>query len=724
MSTRGAVRLFPEHFPRKVGQLPASRPDPARNVPRLVMILMVAALSLSTSYSQPFELQLHPPLQIIQNGSVIINPFSGGVNRPIYQFVDIDGDGDEDLFVLDDDGHLNFYRHTGSPEHPQFKHEAVRFHDLNVGTWFRFVDIDRDGDNDLFCNGGGFTVAFLRNVGSSNAPAFVKEVGTLTTHDGMVVVADQQSAHAFADVDGDEDHDFFSGDPAGRIVYYENIGSAQAFSFRFVTERYQNIEIVGIGGRIALPSLDADAISQRSMRHGAMAIDFADVDASGTLDLFWGDFFNTSLYVLENRGTPTNPQLVLTDSTYPKPNPVMTSGFNMPQLVDIDGDGDFDLFIGVLSGFTTAENFLFYRNHGTPQSPQFVLETSSFLPTVDVGAASSPVFVDIDGDGDLDLVIGTEEGKLVHFERTGKFTFEHQTDRLVDLSGLFNVSPTFGDLDGDGHLDLIVGDANGRLRLFRGPDFAEEDTTFSLRSVSFGQNAAPALVDLRSVGLLDLVVGTGGGQIIHYHNIGTDTSSRFALPANTFESIDVGDDAKPTFIDLDGDDRLDLVVGSRDSSVFLFRNDGGSRPAFTRLPNAFAGQLRFSRTAPAFADLDEDGDTDLLLGTYKGGLYFYRNDRMVSSVEERSIPSFRLEQNYPNPFNPSTRIRFMLHEGGFVTLRVFDVLGRELSRLVDEERRSGTYEVTWDAIGFASGMYFYRLTAGEFVQTRAMMLIR
>jgi hypothetical protein len=91
----------------------------------------------------------------------------------------------------------------------------------------------------------------------------------------------------------------------------------------------------------------------------------------------------------------------------------------------------------------------------------------------------------------------------------------------------------------------------------------------------------------------------------------------------------------------------------------------------------------------------------------------------------QGIPhAFKLEQNYPNPFNPSTTIRYQVPTQSHVTLKVFDVLGREVATLVNEAKEPGTYTVQWDAAGVSSGVYFYRLKAGDFVQTRRMMVMR
>jgi hypothetical protein len=85
---------------------------------------------------------------------------------------------------------------------------------------------------------------------------------------------------------------------------------------------------------------------------------------------------------------------------------------------------------------------------------------------------------------------------------------------------------------------------------------------------------------------------------------------------------------------------------------------------------------------------------------------------------------FSLEQNYPNPFNPSTTISFSSPSKAFVSLKVFDALGREVSSLFLEELPAGTYQREWSARGLASGIYFYRLQAGPFVDTRTLLVLK
>ena len=96
-------------------------------------------------------------------------------------------------------------------------------------------------------------------------------------------------------------------------------------------------------------------------------------------------------------------------------------------------------------------------------------------------------------------------------------------------------------------------------------------------------------------------------------------------------------------------------------------------------------------------------------------------DEIASSeVPERS----ELMQNYPNPFNPTTKLSFVISHSSLVTLRVFDVLGREVATLLNEELKPGTYQKTFDATGLASGVYYYRLEAGSFSQVRKMLVLK
>ena len=117
-------------------------------------------------------------------------------------------------------------------------------------------------------------------------------------------------------------------------------------------------------------------------------------------------------------------------------------------------------------------------------------------------------------------------------------------------------------------------------------------------------------------------------------------------------------------------------------------------------------------TAPNSGIIQTDGATWSISGA-------------VGVEDEDQIPTqYSLSQNYPNPFNPSTTIHFSVPSSEFVTLKVFDVLGNEVATLVNEEKLAGTYEINFNADGLSSGIYFYKLHAGSFVETKKMILIR
>ena len=102
------------------------------------------------------------------------------------------------------------------------------------------------------------------------------------------------------------------------------------------------------------------------------------------------------------------------------------------------------------------------------------------------------------------------------------------------------------------------------------------------------------------------------------------------------------------------------------------------------------------------------------------GTYNYSN-----VVEAEIAPSvFSLSQNYPNPFNPNTTIKYQISEYGRIILTVYDVLGREIKELVNERKPAGTYEVTWNAEGLPSGVYFYQIKTDDFIQTKKMILLK
>ena len=126
--------------------------------------------------------------------------------------------------------------------------------------------------------------------------------------------------------------------------------------------------------------------------------------------------------------------------------------------------------------------------------------------------------------------------------------------------------------------------------------------------------------------------------------------------------------------------------------------------------------IHFINDNEGWAVGQEANNTGFILHTTNGG---------VTDVNETSIATqFELYQNYPNPFNPTTTIRYQIPERSFVTLRVFDVLGNEVVSLLNEEKEAGSYESTFDAEGLSSGIYFYQMKAGKYIETKKMIMMK
>ena len=179
-----------------------------------------------------------------------------------------------------------------------------------------------------------------------------------------------------------------------------------------------------------------------------------------------------------------------------------------------------------------------------------------------------------------------------------------------------------------------------------------------------------------------------------------------------------------------------LFSGIEDSSVFLSTDNGISWTAVNEgLPDTLG--IFWSSASPLvtnnsyiFTGILESGDwSETNNISYNGGEGVWRRplSEMITSVSDQksTLPqNFSLQQNYPNPFNPSTTIRYEIPERSFVTIKVYDILGKEIDTFVNEEKPSGTYEVEFDARNLPSGIYFYQLKAGSFVETKKMILLK
>ena len=254
-----------------------------------------------------------------------------------------------------------------------------------------------------------------------------------------------------------------------------------------------------------------------------------------------------------------------------------------PIFADIDGDGDLDTFVGEYDG-----GMVFFRNNGTRNMPEFGFPISNPFGLGIVREYAHPSLVDIDGDGDLDLFIGRggyyHAGEKFFFENTGTSAIPEFAAPIINPFGLdydgYRASPTFVDIDDDGDQDAFVGEANGNTLFFRNtgtannPVFAAASTNpFGL--IDVGYNANPAFVDIDGDGDQDAFVGKEDGSTLFFRNTGAANNPVFAAAGtNPFGLIDIGLESSPSFADIDNDGDQDAFVGERGGNIIFFVNNG------------------------------------------------------------------------------------------------------------------------------------------------------
>jgi len=648
----------------------------------LALLLTVAAI---TAHAQDWE-----------QDDGIFNP-SGIPSLPFSQprFADLDGDGDLDLVLGSVVDHPLHFENTGGVAAPAFAPGADIFAgldplDAEMGV---AVDLDDDGDLDLVTSGYEGLELF-ENTGSAAAPAFVHVAGFFA---GLAVGSIPVPALGDLDQDGDADLVVgFSDD--GRVRFYRNTGSPAAAAFAETqSETWFDV------GLYAYPWL-------------------CDLDGDLDLDLVVGRD-GAGLHYYRNTGDPTawtweaDPGVFagIAGATY----------WNSPCVVDLTGDGLLDLVHGTASG-----PLQYYRNTGTLDVPVWTPDSSLFGGVLDVGGASSPVFHDFDGDGDLDLVSGSQLGDIRYYENTGTpvapaWRADHAYFASIDHS--IYAAIAVGDVDDDGLADAIVGDLSGQLFFHRntGTGFVFEPDV--LAGLDVGAWSVPRLVDMDGDVDLDLVVGNEAGTLAYWRNEGTPAAPDWVAVAGFFGGLDVGSNCVPTLGDYDGDEDLDLMTGNLFHEIRYFASVGGQ---WIEDPAVVAGITAGQNAAPALADLDADGDLDLAIGNYDGTFHYFRNTTPVTAAPDTPPAGRGLQLSAaPNPFNPATTIRFVVPVPARVDLTVYDLAGRRIRALVAAAEAAGPHTVLWDGtsdrgLRVGSGVYLCRLVAAGQTQTIKLLCVQ
>ncbi|MFH1734671.1 MAG: VCBS repeat-containing protein [bacterium] len=303
-----------------------------------------------------------------------------------------------------------------------------------------------------------------------------------------------ESKPELCDIDADSDLDFFVGEFLGYCEFYENIGDGN------------NPDLTFSSGDFDSTSIDA--------RFNPC---FGDIDADGDFDLIFSDD-HPHLWLYENIGDSSQYEFQLISNDL-IPGPPWCRG---PVLIDIDADGDFDLF-GASWG-----NISFFRNDGTSSNFSFTTVTGTFSG-INVGGWASPEFVDIDADNDYDLFIGEEYGKIWFYQNDGDsanydYTLISTNYWGIDVGDLS--APEFADIDSDGDFDLFVG--------------KESDSSNPL------------------------------GDVFFYENVGDAYNPQFVFITTTYLSMDFGYfGIRPRFVDINDDLLIDFLGGTGNNLVYM-----------------------------------------------------------------------------------------------------------------------------------------------------------
>ncbi len=324
-----------------------------------------------------------------------------------------------------------------------------------------------------------------------------------------------------------------------------------------------------------------------------------------------------------------------------------------------------------------------------------------------------PAAADLDDDGDLDLLVGEYYGQFKYFKNVGTSTNPYFA---VPTSNPFNINPsygyinapTFADLDDDGDLDLLAGGYYGSLFYYENigdksnPNFDDPvENPFGLTaSYNF---AFPTFVDLDQDGDLDLMVGEYYGTLRYYENTGTKSNPQFAASqANPFDiAPPLGYVNIPSFSDVDEDGDLDMLVGGYEGATYYFKNIGTvTNPSFeSPVYNANGVNSTYYLAAPVFADFDGDGDEDLLIGEYYGKFQYYKNNTHLSNLFEITEAQIEL---YPNP---TTNFFSIKGERQPEQVTILNQQGQEI--------RVFTAAESYDISDLSTGVYFVEYVLDE-----------
>ena len=707
-----------------------------------------------------FDFNFQDSIVVMKSGSPLKMPWSGGLNYVQISDIDVDFDGDLDLFVFDrSTDQIRIFTQEQLGAIKFYKYSPLGFLHFPADLRYRATTIDynQDGRNDIFTYGiGGMKV--YKNVGNAMNGLQWELVSSLLYSDyngsNLNLYVSSSDIPAIVDVEGDGDLDFLTYHIGGEHLQYHQNQSQELYghsdSLIFVLKNecwggYRedlNSNSVFLNDPNAPCAVGNVPNAQKGKNdevkaHAGSTVLALDIDGSGVKDLIVGDVSYSNLNLLINGGTTPNSNSLIVSANPDFPSnstPINMQVFPAAFWVDVDFDGIKDLIVtpNAKNASENEASVMKYKNTANNSTCNFVYETRAFLQQdmIDHGTASVPVLVDINNDGLLDLFVSnyysykptlSKQSRIAYYKNTGTATnpkFTYVDNDFLSLSqtnyGL-KMTPTFGDLDGDGKKDLLLGLENGTLVYYKNTSvgasltFANPVLDFQDnlgQIISVGQFAAPQLFDLNKDSKLDLIIGEKTGKLLYYKNIGSISTPQFQLENDNLGGIDVATttpDGFPIPHFFSENDTTYLLLGSYDGAIRFYDLEDANLPTgfvFNLRSTNFLGLQKELGTFSActVSDIDNDGKLNLFIGQDLGGIYHLEHLEGSSlDVTELNEEAFNL---YPNPFSDDFIVESS-REGE--SMIVFDVLGNHVQTFILQSGKN-----TIDIGNTSNGIYLVK----------------
>ena len=690
---------------------------------RFSIIFFIFCCYLSSIFGQTPESEVvrYETISIIENGVTLSLPYAGGLNSPLYTEADLNNDGVVDLFIydrVDDSG--NYILRTGPNEY--FSGFEFQKNLPPLVGFAMMYDYNCDDIPDLFTSkneedgtgnlvGANIIVVYQGNFDTNNELQFTlaKEKLTITNNQELFSLTDNVPSIIDLDNDGDLDILSFKTTAGKQVAYYKNqsiemFGHCDSLVYELITDCYG--EFTDDGTVPLTLNTDCSKLMEESIsnRHGVSSLLSFDNDDDGLYELMIGNEFYNSVTVLFNDGT-TDAHFYEQDNSYPSnTTPINIESLPTPSLIDVNMDGIGEILISNRST-ASSQNYACTKVYQRDETDNYDLALDTFLvkEMVDVGEEATPVFFDFDQDGLTDLLIGNSgyfnplsglSGGITAYRNTGtannpQFQLVDRNFENIEVYDWNFIAPTFGDLDGDGDEDMIIGEGSGKIHYFQNTAGPNNPVTFTTaipeyQGIDIGKNATPQIVDLNYDGLLDLVIGTQAGFLVYYPNNGTTTNPLFDEAIVQVGSVDtryIGQSAgysAPVFSDLETPGEYILYAASESGYIFRYNDIAGNLSAgssFNEMTNSFADIKIGVRSRIDLADIDNDNQVEMVVANNRGGIGIYKFG------ESTSTNNFSQATEYQISPNPSSDIFYISGPdlNQVINVEIFTVDGKKIA---------------------------------------------